>query len=144
MKFKLELLINKPRSDVWKFFTDAENIKLWQPSLQGIETISGTPGQPGTVSKWTYQESEREFSLTETILEQDEPTRFEHQFENQFATNTVNNQFIAVDNGTLWTIETTYTFKTLLMKIMGQVLKKKYVARSQMEMERFKEAIEGS
>lgn len=144
MKFKLELLINKPRSDVWKFFTDAENIKLWQPSLQGIENISGTPGQPGTVSKWTYQESEREFSLTETILEQDEPTRFEHQFENQFATNTVNNQFIAVDNGTLWTIETTYTFKTLLMKIMGQVLKKKYVARSQMEMERFKEAIEGS
>ena len=144
MKIKLELLINKPRADIWKFFTDLEKIKLWQPSLQDIETISGTSGQPGSSSKWTYEENGREFSLTEKVLERDEPARFESEFENEFATNIVNNLFSQEGDGTLWIQETTYTFKTLLMKIMGRVLKKKYVARSQKEMQRFKEAIEGS
>lgn len=144
MKIKLELLINKPRADVWKFFTDLEKIKLWQPSLQDIETISGTSGQPGSQAKWAYEENGREFSLTEKILEWDEPVQFESQFENEFATNIVNNLFIEEADRTLWIQETTYTFKTLLMKIMGRVLKKNYVARSRKEMERFKEAIEGS
>ena len=127
MKIKLELLINKPRADVWKFFTDLEKIKLWQPSLQDIETISGTSGQPGSQAKWAYEENGREFSLTEKILEWDEPVQFESQFENEFATNIVNNLFIEEADRTLWIQETTYTFKTLLMKIMGRVLKKNYV-----------------
>jgi uncharacterized protein YndB with AHSA1/START domain len=145
MKYKLELLINKPRSDVWKFFTDPEKTKLWQPSLQSIEMISGAAGQPDAVSTWTYQEGERKFSLTEKVVQSKAPDHFESLFENAFATNTVNHTFTAQsENETLWTLETAYTFKTLLMKILGPFLKKNYIARSQKEMDRFKEAIESS
>jgi uncharacterized protein YndB with AHSA1/START domain len=145
MRYKLELLINKPRGDVWEFFTDREKTKLWQPSLQSVEIIDGTSGQPGAVSRWTYMERDREFSLTEKVLQVEEATRLESCFENEFASNTVNHVFTSQSKTeTLWTLETTYRFKTVLMKILGPILKKNYVARSQKEMEQFKEAIESA
>jgi len=143
MRFKTELLINKPRLEVWKFFSDRDKIKLWQPTLTKIESISGGEGQPGAESKWTYEENGREFSLTEKLLRCEEPGHYESIFENAFASNTVNNIFSEQSrNETLWTIGTAYKFKTLLMKVLGPFFKKNYVLRSQREMERFKEMVE--
>jgi hypothetical protein len=48
---------------VWKAFDDPENMKIWQPSLVRTERLGGTTGQPGSVSKLTYKQNEREFSL---------------------------------------------------------------------------------
>lgn len=143
MKFETKLLINKPRFEVWKFFIDRENVKLWQPTLAKIEPIGGVQGQPGAESKWVYEENGREFALAERILSCEEPNRYESLFENAFAGNTANNLFIEQGSGeTLWTIETEYKFKTFLMKVLGPFFKKNYVLRSQREMERFKEVIE--
>jgi uncharacterized membrane protein len=143
VKIKLELLINTPRPQVWEFFRDHEKAKLWQPSLSGVEVVGGTPGLPGAISKWTYVENEREFSLTEKILHCEEPSRFESLFENAFASNIVNNRFVEQSEAeTLWVMEASYTFKTLLMKLLGPILRKNYVSRSQKDMERFKELVE--
>jgi uncharacterized protein YndB with AHSA1/START domain len=143
MKFKTELLINKPRLEVWKFFCDREKTNLWQPTLTKIEPVSGIQGQPGSESKWTYEENGREFSLTEKVLRFEEPSRYESLFENAFASNTVDNIFSEKgSNETVWTAETEYKFKTFLMKILGPFFKKNYVIRSQREMERFKEMVE--
>lgn len=143
MKYKLELLIHKTRSEVWNAFSDSGTMKKWQPALMRIELISGTTGHPPAVSKLTYEENEREFSLTEKVMYRDEPNRFESVLENDFAVNTINNIFIEQGRDqTLWVAETKYKFKTLLMKVVGPLLKKKYVARSQRDMERFKEMVE--
>ena len=143
MKFRLELLINQPLADVWKAFDNLENMTRWQPSLISFEPISGTPGQPGTISKLTYEEGGREFSLIERITHREEPNRLDGVYENSFADNIVRNRFI--DQGkdqTLWVMETEYTFKTLLMKIVGPLRKKNFVARTQRDMERFREVAE--
>jgi uncharacterized protein YndB with AHSA1/START domain len=143
VKFKLELLINKPRIEVWKFFTDAQKTKLWQRSLQRINIVSGITGQPGTISTWMFKQKEREFSLTDTVLSREDPSQYTSQFENEFATNVVSNTFLEQENDkTLWVMETTYTFKTLVMKVIGPTLKKNYVLRAQREMERLKESVE--
>jgi hypothetical protein len=143
MKFKLELPIHKPRAEVWNFFVNPNNNKRWQASLQSIELLSGIARTPGATLKWTYEERDREFSLIEKVLHCQEPTQYESQFENEFATNRVNNTFVEQENNeTLWSMETTYQFKTLLMKIAGPLLKKNYVTRSQRDMEQLKEAVE--
>lgn len=143
MQFKIEILINRPRVAVWAFFTDPEKTKLWQPTLISIEPVHGIRGQLDAEAKWMYKENEREFSLTEKVLLCEEPSRFESQFENEFAKNVVKHVFIEQSKDqTLWVAETTYMFKTLLMKILGPIAKKNYAARSQQEMERFKERIE--
>ena len=107
-------------------------------------SISGTPGQPGAVSKLTYEESGREFSLIEKITHRDEPHRFDGIYENNFANNIIRNRFIELsEDQTLWVTETEFKFKTLLMKIAGPLMKKNFVARTKRDMERFKEVAEG-
>jgi hypothetical protein len=143
MKFKLELPINKPRIEVWKAFDNVENMKKWQPSLVSFEPVSGTPGQVGAVSKLTYEVNGREFALIEKITHRDEPNRFDGIYENKFADNAIRNTFVEQGKDqTLWVMETEFAFKTLLMKIMGPLMKKNFVTRSQKEMERFKELAE--
>lgn len=143
MKYNIEIIINKPRREVWKAFNDPENMKAWQTSLVAIEPLNGTAGQPGAVSKLMFEEKGREFSLIERIFSFQEPESIHQSYENQFSTNTVKNSFLEQgQNQTLWITETDYKFKTLLMKIMGPVYKKNLVARTQRDMERFKELVE--
>ena len=143
MKFKLELPIHKPRADVWKAFDNTENIKKWQPTLIKFEPVSGTPGQPGAISKLTYEEGGREFTLIEKITHCNEPSSFDGIYENNFTDNIVRNKFIERgQHQTLWVTETEFRFKTLIMKIMGPMMKKNFIARTQKDMERFKEMAE--
>lgn len=144
MKFKLELSIDKSRAEVWKAFDNPENMKVWQPSLVNFETIEGTQGQPGAVSRLTFRENEREFSLIERVTARDEPNRLDGIYENEFANNTISNRFIEQGSDrTLWIVETEFRFKTLPMKIMGPLMKKSFVSRTQKDMQRFKEMLEG-
>ena len=144
MKFKLELTINKPLAEVWKAFDNIENMRKWQPTLVKFEPISGIPGQPGAVSKLTYEEGGREFTLIEKIIHRDEPNSFDGIYENNFADNIIRNKFIELgQHQTVWAMETEFKFKTLIMKLMGPLMKKNFVARTQKDMERFKEMAEG-
>ena len=143
MKFKLETTINKPRTDVWQAFDNIENTQKWQPSLTDRELLSGTLGRPGAVSKLTYKEGEREFTLTEKVIHRKEPGEFDGVYENDFADNIIKNKFIEQGKDqTLWVIETEFKFKTLVMKIMGNVLKKNYVKRAERDRQRFKVMVE--
>jgi uncharacterized membrane protein len=145
MKFKLEITINKPRPEVWRMFTAHENMNKWQPSLVNIELISGAPGQAGAVSKLTYKENEREFSLIEKVTRSEELNQFDVIYENEFTDNPVKNKFIEHgENETRWIIDANYKFKTLLMKIMGPTMKKNFVRRTYRDMERFKEFVEST
>jgi uncharacterized membrane protein len=143
MRFRLETLIDKPRAEVWKIFNNPENMPKWQPSLTNFEILSGMPGQVGAISKLTYKEGEREFTLIEKITQMHEPSSLEGIYENNFADNIVQNRFVeAGETQTRWVVETEFKFKTLLMKVMGNVLKKNYVKRTQRDMQRFKEMAE--
>ena len=143
MKFKLEILINKPRTDVWKAFDNVENMQKWQPMLTNFEPVSGTPGQVGAVSKLTYKEGEREFALIEKITHRAEPNDFDGVYENNFADNVIKNKFIEQGKDqTRWVMETEFKFKTLLMKIIGPLMKKNFVKRIEQDMQRFKEMAE--
>lgn len=143
MKFTLELSLQRSRAEIWRAFDNPENIKLWQPTLVSFETISGTQGQPETVSKLTYGEGKGEFSLMEKVTFRAELERYDVVYENKFADNSVKNSFVETnENETLWKMEVEYKFKTLPMKILGPFAKKNFVKRSQRDMERFKEFVE--
>lgn len=143
MKFALELPLQKSRDEVWKAFDNPENTKIWQPSLINIETSSGIQGQPGAISKLTYKEGKREFSLIEKVTYRAEPDRFDVIYENEFADNSVKNTFVIVnDNETLWRMEVEFKFKTLIMKLIGPSMKTNYILRTERDMQRFKEFVE--
>jgi uncharacterized protein YndB with AHSA1/START domain len=143
MKFTLELPLDRARAEVWKAFDNPENLNKWQTTLTSFEPVSGTPGQPGAISKLTFEENGRQFALVEKVTHRDEPHRLDSVYENNFADNIVRNTFIEQGaDQTLWVVETEYKFKTLIMRILGPLLKTNFVARTQKDMERFKEIVE--
>lgn len=143
MKYKLETLIDKSRTEVWKAFDDPQKMKQWQPSLIKHELMEGISGQPGAVSKLTFEEKGREFSLIEKVTRREEPNRLDGVYQNEFSDNTISNVFVEQGNGqTLWVVETAFKFKTLFMKIAGPLLKKNFVIRTEKQMQRFKEMVE--
>ena len=143
MKYKLELSVNKPRAEVWRVFNDLDTIDKWQPSLTKIESIEGTTGQLGSVTKLTFKNGEREFSLIEKITFRAEPERIDGIFENEFADNPMKNTFI--ENGpneTLWRVDVEFKFKTMFMRLIGPFVKKRFMANTQRNMDRFKALVE--
>lgn len=143
MKFALELTLQKSRDEVWRVFDNPENIKAWQPTLVKFENISGAQGQPGAVSRLTYKEGKREFSLIEKVTHRAEPVQLDGVYENEFADNSIKNTFsIISDNETLWRVEVEFIFKTFMMKIMGPVMKTNFILRTEKDMQRFKEFVE--
>ena len=90
-----------------------------------------------------FKEKEREFSLRERVTYREELHRLDSVYENNFADNAVRNTFIEQGNEkTLWRVETEFKFKTLIMGILGPLMKKNFVARTRKDMERFKEMVE--
>jgi uncharacterized protein YndB with AHSA1/START domain len=143
MKFTLQLPINKPRIAVWEAFDNPENMKTWQPSLISFNRVSGVQGQPGAVARLTYEENGRQFALIEKVTRREEPQRLDGVYENDFADNIVKNEFIEQGKDqTLWVVETEFKFKTLIMRILGSIMKKNFVARTKRDMDRFKEMLE--
>ena len=79
----------------------------------------------------------------EKVTHREEPQRLDGVYENNFADNIVRNTFIEQgDSQTLWRVETEFKFKTLIMRILGPIMKKNFVSRTQKDMERFKEMVE--
>lgn len=143
MKYELELTINKPHAEVWRVFDDSENLDRWQPSLTKIERLEGMAGQPGSVARLTFKNGEREYSLVEKIIQREEPHRLDQLYENEFADNTIKNTFLENGNNeTHWKVEVEFNFKTLLMRILGPFMKKRFAANTQRDMDRFKTLVE--
>ena len=145
MKYKLELTLQKPRAEVWRIFDDPNNMDKWQPTLTKIERLEGVAGQPGSVAKLTFKNGDREFSLIEKVTYRAEPERLDGMYENEFADNAVKNTFLERgSNETLWKVEVEFKFKTLAMRLIGPFVKKKFVANTQRDMDRFKTLVESS
>ena len=145
MKYRLELTLQKPRAEVWRIFDDPNNMDKWQPTLTKIERLEGVAGQPGSVAKLTFKNGDREFSLIEKVTFRAEPERLDGVYENEFADNAVKNTFLERgSNETLWKVEVEFKFKTLAMRLIGPFVKKKFVANTQRDMDRFRALVESS
>ena len=145
MKYKLELTLQKPRAEVWRIFDDPNNMDKWQPTLTKIERLEGVAGQPDSVAKFTFKNGDREFSLIEKVTFRAEPERLDGVYENEFADNAVKNTFLERgSNETLWKVEVEFKFKTLAMRLIGPFVKKRFVANTQRDMDRFRALVESS
>ena len=143
MKFQVEMTIEKTPREVWDTFDSTANTLKWQPGLKSFEHVSGERGQPGAVSKLTYEENGRKIVLMETITHRKEPEIFDGTFEGAGVVNHIKNKFIATEYGkTKWVMETEFLFKSLPMRLLGPLMKGSFVKRTEQDMKRFKELAE--
>jgi len=142
MHLTFEFLLERGRAAVWRAFDNPDNLKKWQPTLQSFEGISGTPGQPGAVSRLTYREGSRTVVLTETIAIRQEPEEFAGTYDSGMAANTVHNRFEeAGADRTRWIITADFQFQGI-WRALGFLFRGSIRKRMVEDLNRFKQLLE--
>jgi len=143
MKFSTETILERPIDVVWRAFDNPENLKRWMPTLTKFEPITGTPGQPGAISRLTFVENGRTIVMDEIIHSRQEPYEFTGEYNAGFCTNKVGNRFESVAGGqTKWTMDAEFLF-TGFFKFVAPLMKGVFRKRVTDDCKRFKEKLEG-
>lgn len=111
MKFSYSIDINAPREKVIELFINPDNLKHWQDGYEGIEHISGTPGETGAKKKMFYKQGKRKMELLETIISNNLPDEFTGFYQHIHMENTMASRFEEINDGagTRYTAEIEYT-----------------------------------
>jgi uncharacterized protein YndB with AHSA1/START domain len=142
LKLVIETTLEKPIDIVWRAFDNAENLKLWMPTLTDFQAVSGTPGQPGAVSRLTFLENGRKTIMDETILSRREPFELDGRYDTEFGSNDVRNRFESQAGGqTLWTLTAEFAFKGAF-RFLAPLFKGVIRKRLNEDSARFKEKLE--
>ncbi len=142
MRFTTELVLERSIAQVWQAFDSPEQMQAWQPTLESFEAVTGTPGQPGAVSRLTYLEGKRTMVLVETITERREPELFAGTYDSGMALNRMTNRFSALDaDRTHWKIECEFVFRGF-WRLLAPFFRAPIERRTRADVERFKEWLE--
>lgn len=142
MKYTCEITIDKPVNRVIELFDNPDNMKYWMKGLESFEHISGTPGQPGAMSKLKFKMGKREMELIETIITRNLPEEFSGIYEANGVFNEVKNKFMPVsENATRYITENHFEFKGF-MKIIAFIMPGAFKKQSVKYLKAFKEFAE--
>ncbi|WP_420317732.1 SRPBCC family protein [Ekhidna sp.] len=143
MKYACEIVIDKPRDEVIKFFDNPDNMKYWQKGFVSFDHISGEPGKPGAESIIKYDFGKRKMELIETITFRQLPDEFHANFTTKGAVNIQKNYFKDEGDKTRWISEAEFKFSGF-MKLMAFFMGiKPFKKQTMIFMEDFKSFAEG-
>lgn len=146
MQFRLEIILNASRLDVWEAFDNPGNLPKWQPNLRSFHLEGGLPGRVGAVSQLVYEEDGRETVLTESITERAEPYLLKGMYEGDGLTQIIKNTFSALSlEQTRWVVESEIVVRGFFRRLMLRWFSQRGImARMQADMQRFKEMVESA
>lgn len=143
MLTEMRIIINRPVREVWEFFQNPDNLKLWLSGFQKVEHVSGVPGTVGAKAKHYFLERGKELILDEEILEVIPEKKFVGTLGSSMMLNTVTNYFKDIGNGqTEYSISSDTQFKGFLWKQIGPLMKGEFKKRQERDMQTIKEVLE--
>lgn len=138
MKYTHSIIIDLPREDVVKKFSNHDNFKQWQRGFVYFKQKSGKLGEAGSTNELKYKMGKREVGMIETILRNDLPQEFESTYEAKGVYNIQLNRFRKIDeNTTEWVSENEFKFSGF-MKLMGWLMPGAFKKQSWQYMQDFK------
>lgn len=137
------VIINKPVNEVWDFFQDPDNLRLWLSGFQRVEHISGTPGTTGAKAKHYFLEKGKELVLDEEIMEVIPQKKLTGTLGSSMMVNTVTNYFNDLGNNqTEYSLSSDTQFKGFFWKQVGPLMKGEFKKRQESDLQRLKQVLE--
>jgi len=137
------VIINKPIREVWAFFKNPDNLKLWLGGFQRFEQVSGTPGTVGAKAKHYFLERGKELVMDEEILEEIPEKKFVGTLSSAMMVNTVTNYFNDLGNDqTEYSLSSDTQFKGFFWKQIGPLMKSEFKKRQENDLQRLRQVLE--
>lgn len=128
MEFTNEIIVGIPRERFIELSDEPENLKLWQEGLLSFEAVSGTPGQPGAVSRILSRQGWGTMEMIETVMRRDLPEAFDGTYEAKGIYNAYRNEFHDLGGiSTRWVAHNTFEFSGFMKVVallFGSMLEK--------------------
>jgi len=137
-----EVEIGRPVAEVYRQFADPDNLPRWIAGLQKLETISGTPGEVGSVTRHTYLEKGRIVELVETVTAIEPEKHFGGHLEGQGVSVNIFVDFVDKGERTLMRFRSDFRSQGLMMRLMLPFMKGAVRKRQEGDLRRFKELVE--
>ncbi|MEM9328190.1 MAG: SRPBCC family protein [Bacteroidota bacterium] len=144
MKFQGTIEINRPVETVTRLFADPKYLGSYQEGFVRKELESGVAREDGAVSKMYYQQGKHEMVLTETIVANRLPERFEAFYHHKHMDNTLKCSFTALpEGGTRYHTEVEYTrIDWVMPKLFALLFPGMYKKPARRWLENFKTFVE--
>jgi uncharacterized protein YndB with AHSA1/START domain len=137
------VIINKPIREVWDFFKNPDNLKLWLGRFQRFEQVSGTPGTVGAKAKHYFIEKGKELVLEEEIMEVIPEKKLMGTLGSPMMVNTVTNYFNDLPNNkTEYSLSSDTQFKGFFWKQIGPLMKGEFKRRQENDLQKLKQVLE--
>jgi len=137
------VIINRPIKEVWDFFKDPNNLKLWLGGFQRFEQVSGEPGTIGAKAKHYFIERGKDLVLDEEILEVIPEKKFLGTLDSPMMVNTVTNYFNDLGNNkTEYSLSSDKQFKSFFWKQVGPLMKGEFKKRQEHDLQKLKQVLE--
>ena len=137
------VFINKPVKEVWEFFKNPDNLKLWLGGFQRVEHISGIPGTAGAKAKHYFLERGKELVLDEEIMEVIPEKKIAATLGSPMMVNTVTNYFNDLGNKqTEYSLSSDTQFKGFFWKQVGPLMKGEFKKRQENDLQKLKQVLE--
>jgi len=137
------VIINKPIREVWEFFKNPGNLKLWLGGFLRFEQVSGTPGMVGAKAKHYFLEKGKELVMDEEIIDVILQKKFVGTLGSPMMVNTVTNYFNDLGNNkTEYSLSSDTQFKGFFWKQVGPLMKGEFKRRQENDLQRLKQVLE--
>ncbi len=136
MIFRFESVIMRPLPDVIRLFSNRQLQSKWQNGLVSNESLPSKDGKPRY--QLMYKLGRRKLKMTETILHDDLPAKYQVHVQLKGAQHTATNSFSTLqDNSTKWISEVEFEFRGV-MNLIARFMKKNFEQQTLMYMKSFK------
>ena len=137
-----KVLINKPREEVWKKFTDSSKMGEWLIGFKSIETVSGEPNAVGSKYKIIIEDNGTEYEAIETVKEIVENEKFAFELDGEMVKDDIVVTLVDKGISTEVTQLETLTGKGFFWRAMFFWMQKSIFQRSQDNLNNLKKYIE--
>jgi uncharacterized membrane protein len=134
--------INKPPNEVWKKFTNSDNMGKWIQGFKSIELVSGEQDTVGSKYKITVEDDGQTFEAIETVKEFVENEKFAFRLEGDMLTDDIIVTFANKGLTTEMVQSETIVAKGILWKALFYWMQSTMSARSQSNLNNFKRFVE--
>lgn len=141
--YNTQIEIDRPVKDVYAVMSNIDKASQWITGLKKVEPLSGTPGQVGFESKYTFEERGKEVVFYEKILEVVPESHFSFHLRSDGIDMETKTVLKAQDGGTIVQMNNKVKANGLIMKLALPLMKGVMKKRQNQDLQQLKQLVEG-
>ena len=142
MKFRSEIIINKPLRDVYKFTVNPKNFSRWVDGFEKFKPLKGKPRQVGSIGVHIYNDKEGKLEVKEEVLALHHNQNIKTHLSHKNMETTLDFRFLDQGDSTKIIVEVQVRLKPLLFNLATPFVKTPMRKQQLADLKRLKNFLE--